>query len=88
MLVALAPFGWQLGGSIAALSAAVVFAVATGSLGLAFPALQRSKPIALAAYVVMVNAACAVATFNALRGHRVSHWDPARSVDEVSGPAA
>jgi cellulose synthase/poly-beta-1,6-N-acetylglucosamine synthase-like glycosyltransferase len=50
--------------------------VGVGGIGLASPSLRRFKLIDIAAHVLMVNAACAVATLNVLRGHRVSHWDP------------
>jgi cellulose synthase/poly-beta-1,6-N-acetylglucosamine synthase-like glycosyltransferase len=54
----------------------VVGLVGLGGLGLAKPSLRRFKLIDVAAHVLMVNTACAVATHNALRGRRVSHWSP------------
>jgi hypothetical protein len=54
-------------------------ALATAALaviGVLVPASRRFKPVDIIVYVMMVNAACAVATFNALRGKRVSHWSP------------
>jgi cellulose synthase/poly-beta-1,6-N-acetylglucosamine synthase-like glycosyltransferase len=55
---------------------AVVGVVALGVIGLARSSLRRYKLVDVAAYVLMVNAACMVATYNALRGRRVSHWNP------------
>lgn len=87
VLVGVAPLCWASGGWLAAIGVAVVGSVAVGAFGLALPRLQRWRPVAIAAYVVMVNAACAVATLNALRGHRVAHWEPARATGEWSGGA-
>lgn len=87
-LVAVAPLCWASGGWLAAIGAGVSVAVALGLAGLAIPALQRGRVVAVCAYVVMVNAACAVATANALRGHRVAHWEPARAAGEWSEGAS
>lgn len=57
-------------------AAGVVGLVGLGGIGLARPSLRRFKLVEVAAHVLMVNAACAVATYNALRGHHVSHWAP------------
>ena len=84
LLLALAPACWQAGGVLAALAASVVTATALGLLGLAVPGLARFRPVGIAAYVVMVNAACAAAASNALRGHRVSHWDSERPAEPFS----
>jgi cellulose synthase/poly-beta-1,6-N-acetylglucosamine synthase-like glycosyltransferase len=54
----------------------VVGAVSLGLAGLAAPSLRRLKPIDVATYILMVLSACAVATLNAARGRRVSHWSP------------
>ena len=50
--------------------------VVLAGAGFAAPSLRRFRPVDVAAYAVMVNAACAVATLNVVRGHRVSRWDP------------
>jgi cellulose synthase/poly-beta-1,6-N-acetylglucosamine synthase-like glycosyltransferase len=60
----------------AAVAVGVVGLLGFGISGLARASLRRFKLVDIAAYVLMVNAACAVATYNALRGHRVSHWKP------------
>lgn len=57
-------------------AAGVAGLVGLGGIGLARPSLRRFKLVEVAAHVLMVNAACAVATYNALRGHHVSHWAP------------
>jgi cellulose synthase/poly-beta-1,6-N-acetylglucosamine synthase-like glycosyltransferase len=80
------PLFWTAGGALATLGSFVVAGFSAGVVGLAYPSLQRFKLIAMPAYGVMVNAACAMATINALRGHRVSHWDPERVVDPAPGP--
>jgi cellulose synthase/poly-beta-1,6-N-acetylglucosamine synthase-like glycosyltransferase len=80
------PLFWASGGALAVLSVLVVGGLTVGAVGLIYPSLQRYKLIAMPAYGLMVNAACAMATINALRGHRVSHWDPERAADPASGP--
>lgn len=86
VLLLAAPACWSAGGPLAALAVGVVGTVGVGALGLALPSLARSKPVALAAYFVLVQAACARAAFDVARGRRVSHWDPERSTGRVSGP--
>lgn len=86
VLLLAAPLFWAAGGALAVLSVLVIGGLAVGAVGLLYPRLQRFKLVAIPAYGLMVNAACAMATINALRGHRVSHWDPERAVDPVSGP--
>ena len=64
-------------GILQALAAAgVTGLVGIGGIGLAISSLRRFKLVDVAAHVLMVNAACAVATYNALRGHRFSRWSP------------
>jgi len=87
-LLTLAPACWAEGGALAGVASAVVGGVALGVAGLALPALARWKPVALAAYVVMVQAACALACVDLVRGRRVSHWEPERARDRVSGRAS
>lgn len=88
VLIVAAPACWNAGGALAVLAAAVVGLVCVGGLGLAWPALTRAKPVALAAYFVLVQAACARAAFDVLRGRRVSHWDPERAGGRLSGPTS
>lgn len=57
-------------------AAGVVGLLGTGGIGLARPTLRRFKLVDVATHVLMVNAACAVALYNALKGQRVSHWSP------------
>jgi amino acid permease len=85
VLLIAAPLFWAAGGALAVLSVFVVGGLTVGTVGLIYPRLQRYKLIGMPAYGLMVNAACAMATINALRGHRVSHWDPERAVDSASG---
>jgi len=80
-----APLFWSAGGALAVLGTGVVGGLTIGSVGLIYPPLQRFKLIAISSYVVMVNAACAMATINSLRGHRVSHWNPERAADPMPG---
>jgi cellulose synthase/poly-beta-1,6-N-acetylglucosamine synthase-like glycosyltransferase len=88
VLVGVAPMCWASGGVLSVVGGAVAGSVGIGGLGLAVPRLRRWRPVAIAAYVVMVNAACAVATLNAVRGHRVARWEPAREAGEWSGGAS
>ncbi|MEM9176987.1 MAG: hypothetical protein AAGC67_17335, partial [Myxococcota bacterium] len=83
-LVLLAPFAVGQGGLVALVCGGVALAVAAGAAGLAMPALRRIKPVSVASYVVMVQAACAWATMATLAGRRVARWDPQRP----SNPAA
>jgi hypothetical protein len=76
------------GGWPAIVSILATTGVSVGLLGLAWPRLGRFKPIALASFVVMVSSACAVASLNALRGHRVSRWDSLRAVEGPTEPGA
>lgn len=85
VLLLLAPAGWSAGGALRVLSAVVVAGVVGGIAGLWMPSLARFRILAIASYVLMVNAACAVATWNAVRGHRVSRWDTERVVEPLSG---
>lgn len=79
ILVLLAPACWSAGGGLAVLALIMLAWFGAGAAGLAFPSLRRLKPIGLSAYVLMVQSACAVATFNTIRGHRVSHWETERA---------
>lgn len=83
-LLALAPACLAAGGGLALMATIVVGLTMLGALGLAVPGLARFRLVGLASYVVMVNAACANAAFNAIRGHRVSHWDSERPADPFS----
>jgi len=58
--------------------------VLAGILAELRPSLARLRPFAVARYVVMVNAACALATWNSIRGHRVARWDTQRATAEAS----
>jgi len=79
VLVAAIPACLAAGGGLALFAAALAAFLVAGVVGLAVPAANRSRPIAVAAYVLMVNAACAVAAFDVLRGHRVARWEPERA---------
>lgn len=87
-LLMLAPACWSAGGALAGLAAAVTGLTLLGVLGLVWPKLAALRPVGLAAYVVMVNAACANAALNALRGHRVSHWDSERPAEPYAGTSS
>ena len=80
ILFLMMPAYWSAGGWLALLEAGLFVALYLGVAGLVSPRLCRFRPVAVASYVLMVNSACALATFNALRGHRVSQWDSERSV--------
>jgi cellulose synthase/poly-beta-1,6-N-acetylglucosamine synthase-like glycosyltransferase len=84
-LFAMIPALWSAGDWTASLALALALALSLGLLGLAVPALGRFRIVAMAAYVLMVNAACALATLNAVRGHRVSQWDSERPPERATG---
>jgi cellulose synthase/poly-beta-1,6-N-acetylglucosamine synthase-like glycosyltransferase len=85
VLFLMIPTYWSAGGLLAVLAIALAASLSMGLAGLAVPALCRYRVVSVAAYVVMVNSACALATLNAVRGHRVSQWDSARSTESVTG---
>lgn len=66
----------------------VIGLLVLGAIGFAKPTLRRFKLVDVAVYVLMVNAACAVATKNAVRGHRVSHWDPTGATTSATAGSA
>lgn len=78
-LVLLAPFAIAHGGWVAPLSGGALAGVLLGIVGQALPALRSFRLVSVARYVVLVNAACAAASLNALRGHRVALWDTERA---------
>jgi len=84
LLLGLAPACWQAGGLAAGLAAAVGMLAALAALAGLVPALRDRLPFSVAAYVVMVQAACALATANFLLGRRYERWEPARAAE---GPA-
>lgn len=87
ILVLSAPFTPAEAGLAGWIARAAFAGTALGVLGLVSPALARRRPVALATFVVMVNAACAVATWNALRGRRVARWEPERVEPPTGAPA-
>jgi cellulose synthase/poly-beta-1,6-N-acetylglucosamine synthase-like glycosyltransferase len=88
VLLALIPACWSAGGALAVFASLMASLLVAGLAGLAIPALARFRPVAIASYVLMVNSACAIAAFNALRGHRVSRWDSERATASATGRAS
>ncbi len=60
------------------------FFVSLGGLAHFLPKLRRFRIVAVSYYIVMVNSACAWATFNTLRGNRVARWDTERVDSQTS----
>lgn len=85
VLLLAVPACWAEGGWLALFGAGMMVGLAAGIAGLVSPALARFRPIGLAAYGLMVNAACAVAAFDAVRGRRVSLWESGRATLDASG---
>lgn len=83
-LVGLAPFAVAEGGLAGLVAGGTALIVAGGTAGLALPRLRRIKPVSIAAYVVMVQAACAWATMATLSGRRVARWDPQRPASSAA----
>lgn len=83
-LVVLAPFAVMQGGLAGLVAGGTALGVAGGAVGLAVPGLRRIKPVSVAAYVVMVQAACAWATIATLSGRRVARWDPQRPASSAA----
>ncbi len=86
LLVSIAPFAWAAEAQLAWVAVAALAGVALGVTGLLWPSLTRARIVAVAAYVVMVNAACARATLNALLGRRVARWETQRPGNAAVGP--
>ncbi len=86
LLVSITPFAWFAGAELRSVALAASFFVGLGALGLAWPGLCRFRVIAIVAYIVMVNAACARATLGVLRGDRIARWDSQRPSGAVAGP--
>lgn len=75
------PACWSSGGVLGVLAVALAAGLVSGLAGLVVKGLARFRWVAIASYVLMVNSACAVASLNAVRGHRVSQWDSERGVN-------
>lgn len=77
-LILLWPFadGWT-----AVICAGSTALVAAGAAALAFPKLRGNRLLSVCAYVVMVNAACAVACWRFARGQRTAMWQADRSTE-------
>ncbi len=85
VLVLAIPACWAEGGWLAGFALEMTAGLLAGIAGLVSPVLGRFRPIRLAAYGLMVNAACAVAAFDAARGRRVSLWESQRATLDASG---
>ncbi|MEM9314762.1 MAG: glycosyltransferase [Pseudomonadota bacterium] len=73
-------------GPVEFVSAVLLFAfLFLGGVALAIPRFQRIAPLSIAAYVLMVNAACALATLRLLRGERVDTWATEREAQARAG---
>lgn len=86
LLFLLAPLYASAGWFEGVVAAGAVVGTLAGLVGLMVPALQEFKPVNVASYIVMVNAACAVATANVIRGQRVSHWSTERAAGNSAEP--
>jgi len=82
-LVLLTPAALLTGPILGAMTVAASGLVLAGVLAELRPSLARLRPFAIARYVVMVNAACALATWNSIRGHRVARWDTERASSDA-----
>jgi hypothetical protein len=85
VLLICAPATLLQGGFPMLVAAGVLGVSACAAAGFALPGLRKHKLFSVCSYVVMVNLASALATFNLLRGNRISQWHLPR---EVSDPAA
>lgn len=79
VLFAAIPSSWASGGIGRPFAIAATAALAGGIAGLLVPTFRRFRPVGIAAYVLMVNAACALAAYNVLRGRTVSRWETERA---------
>jgi cellulose synthase/poly-beta-1,6-N-acetylglucosamine synthase-like glycosyltransferase len=88
LLFLMIPAFWAAGGLFAAFGVALAGGLSLGIAGLVRPALGRFRVVAIASYILMVNAACAIATLNAVRGYRVSQWESERPAEPSTGPVS
>ncbi|MEO1079000.1 MAG: glycosyltransferase [Pseudomonadota bacterium] len=85
VLVVMAPLYLGKGPAEFVLGVVLLVFLFLGGVSLALPRLQRIAPLSIAAYVLMVNAACALATLRLLRGKRVDTWTTEREVQVRAG---
>lgn len=90
-LVLLAPFAFAAGGLAALPCALAVVGVAAGLIGEWSGARadgHGAKALSIARFALRVQTACAVACWNAVRGHRVARWEPERATPRDAEPAS
>lgn len=83
-LVLATPFALAEGGLAALFAGGAALAVIAGVAAHVVPGLRRFRLFSVAAYVVMVQVACAWATLATLMGRRVARWDTARSAEPAT----
>lgn len=86
LLGILAPFGLTAGGPVTLISVLTLGFFASAIIGLLVGSSRRYRIFSASAYILVVNAACLVATFNLLSGRRISTWHIPRQ--DTSGTEA
>ena len=86
LLLLISPLLWNQGliYQIATVAQLAFYGCALLGLWLANTRLGRLKPFTIPYFFCMVNAACMIATFNLIRGHRIDFWEPQRQADSAA----
>jgi len=86
LLLLISPLLWRQGliYQIATVAQLVFYGCALLGLLLATTRLGRLKIFTIPYFFCMVNAACMIATFNLIRGHRIDFWEPQRQTDSAA----
>jgi hypothetical protein len=86
LLLLVSPLLWNQGMiyQVATVAQLAFYGCALLGLLLANTRLGRLKPLTIPYFFCMVNAACMIATFNLIRGHRIDFWEPQRQADGAS----
>jgi cellulose synthase/poly-beta-1,6-N-acetylglucosamine synthase-like glycosyltransferase len=86
LLLIISPLLWSRGLIYQAATAAQLSFYGCALLGLllAHTRLGRMKPLTISYFFCMVNAACMIATFNLIRGHRIDFWEPHRQASTAA----
>jgi cellulose synthase/poly-beta-1,6-N-acetylglucosamine synthase-like glycosyltransferase len=89
VLLLVSPLLWNEGllYQVATVAQLVFYGCALLGLLLSNTPLGRLKPFTIPYFFCMVNAACLIATFNLIRGHRIDFWEPHRQAHSAAASA-
>jgi len=84
MLILLSPFGLKGDAMSTLISLAVLSFTCIAVLGLLWSELRRCRIFSVAAFIMMVNVACAVAAYKFVTGQRMTQWNLPRDSNPTS----